>query len=138
MSTHEDNAARAMEYAVVRLREQEAEIAALRADKERLDCGRQLDCGLLMFSVLASIVRERKRQDSKWGADRNLPQHLWNTILMEEVGEVAEASFNESDTAHLVSELVQVAAVAVANIENIKRENIKRSQAARAGKDGAT
>ena len=66
--------------------------------------------------VLQAIQDERDRQDVKWGAQRDLTQKTWLTILMEEVGEVAE-SILEGDPEVYRKELVQVAAVAVAALE---------------------
>jgi NTP pyrophosphatase (non-canonical NTP hydrolase) len=72
----------------------------------------------MQSEILAMINRERDRQDAKWGPDRTLSGPFWNLILGEEVGEVAEAMLRK-DLADLRSELVQVAAVAVAMIEAI-------------------
>ncbi|AFQ22268.1 hypothetical protein My1_109 [Pectobacterium phage My1] len=84
--------------------------------------------------IYNQITAERDRQDAKWGVQDNHPL-MWNTILMEEVGEAAEATldwhwshctengcteeekFNK--LRHLREELIQIAAVAVAHIENL-------------------
>lgn len=95
---------------------------------------------------LADIVEERFRQVVKWGVQslkdgtrmwpwadaaalRNrrheyavadaLGELTWRAVLAEEVAE----AFNESDPAALRSELVQVAAVAVAWIEDLDRRS---------------
>lgn len=70
--------------------------------------------------VLQQIRDERARQDAKWGraTERNLPKKTWLTILMEEVGEVAEAILEEDDNNYPV-ELIQVAAVCVAALEDL-------------------
>ncbi len=70
-----------------------------------------------MENILQAIRDERARQDAKWGSQRHLSQYAWMTILMEEVGEVARASL-EGDPVGYAAELVQVAAVAVAALEN--------------------
>lgn len=67
--------------------------------------------------VLLDIVKERKRQDAKWGSQRHLDPLLWNAILGEEVGEVSKAIL-EKDPG-LYDELIQVAAVATAWAEAI-------------------
>lgn len=75
--------------------------------------------------VIKDIIQERKRQDSKWGSQRNLSDLTWIAILTEEVGESAQEVLtripgNEvAGKGHgdLREELVQVAAVAVAWIE---------------------
>ncbi|KKK52118.1 hypothetical protein LCGC14_3108130 [marine sediment metagenome] len=73
----------------------------------------------MMEEIIQAIRDERARQDLMWGAatERNLSPQSWNTILMEEVGEVARASL-EGDPVEYVEELVQVAAVAVAALED--------------------
>lgn len=78
-------------------------------------------------SVLSKVFKERERQNDLWGTQR----HDWGTwliILMEEVGEVAQAMQTErhwgkpSDKADLQKELIQAAAVAVAMAEQIEEE----------------
>lgn len=68
-------------------------------------------------STLGAIQAERDRQDAKWGSQRRLPPDTWLRILVEEVGEVAEA-LNDHDDKNYPVELVQVAAVAVAALES--------------------
>lgn len=60
--------------------------------------------------IFVAIVAEMARQDEKFGSQRRLVPDRWNTILGEEVGEVAHA-VNEHDRENLIEELVQVAAV---------------------------
>ncbi len=69
--------------------------------------------------VYALITAERTRQDAKWGSNRDLHPYLWLTILTEEVGEVARAALG-NDPDNLRDELVQVAAVAIAQLEAMK------------------
>jgi NTP pyrophosphatase (non-canonical NTP hydrolase) len=81
--------------------------------------------------VLADVANERIRQDVKWGpsADRPVPPLR---ILIEEVGEVGKAmndlrSDNEgcmSLVFDLRTELIHVAAVAVAMAEGIDRGDV--------------
>jgi NTP pyrophosphatase (non-canonical NTP hydrolase) len=75
--------------------------------------------------IFTDIDLERRRQDAKWGADRNHDAYRWLAILSEEHGEVArailEAEFGDGTVRHLRQELVQVAAVAVAIIDCIDR-----------------
>jgi len=77
--------------------------------------------------VLNRIVNERLGQDAKWGK-QNHPYTYWLAILMEEVGEVAQAMqegsvhHKKSDAGDLYSELVQVAAVAVAIAEQVAED----------------
>lgn len=84
--------------------------------------------GPLMGEALAAIIAERRRQDRKWGAQRDLADGTWLQILVEEVGEVAEAML-EKDKANLIVELTQVAAVAVAMVEAIYVAKEKQRQA---------
>lgn len=72
---------------------------------------------VLRERIYESINEERSRQDEKWGADRHLSDFLWFTILGEEHGEVAKEVLEHCDG--LRDELVQVAAVAVAWLEDI-------------------
>lgn len=71
-----------------------------------------------MERILQEIRDERARQDAKWGSQRQLSPYTWMTILMEEVGESAQAAL-EKDPNYEV-ELVQVAAVAVAALESYR------------------
>ena len=86
--------------------------------------------------ALADVQAERRRQDDKWGP-QNHDQMIWLGILAEEFGEAAK-EINElhfrrckakdcdggclnGTTSKVRSELIQVAAVAVAMIESLDR-----------------
>lgn len=95
--------------------------------------------------VLTDILNEREKQDARWGAQDHLDgtaKHYteqamdfkrlaaqqayrgsitWNTILQEEVFEALSSNTQEQ----LRSELVQVAAVAIAWIEALDSKNDK-------------
>lgn len=79
----------------------------------------------IVAKVLADINTERVIQYSKWGLQR-YPYHYWLAILMEEVGEVAEAlqkgntAYKSTDADNLYKELIQVAAVATAIAEQVR------------------
>lgn len=81
----------------------------------------------LTHDVLTDVGVERVRQNQKWGLQRH-PMGDWLKILVEEVGEVAQAmqigdvSYKESDADDLYEELIQVAAVAVAIAEHVREE----------------
>lgn len=83
----------------------------------------------LMYEVSVDVLRERKRQNSKWGKQRH-NAGKWLAILMEEVGEVAEASqkslglttMKETDASDLYEEIIQASAVLNAWAEQIKEE----------------
>ena len=83
-------------------------------------CGDVINDDDTTLNPLEQITAERRRQDEKWGANRDLPDRTWLTILIEEVGECARASLEHADSAALRAEIVQVAAVAVAWLECIR------------------
>lgn len=86
-----------------------------------------MDHEVLIGSALHAIAVERKRQIEKWGSQDSNTLFAWMSILMEEVGELAEA-VNETEfmnAAHperggmeaIQKEAVHVAAVAASIIE---------------------
>lgn len=88
------------------------------------------DAGIVTWGrkmALIDVSDERDRQDDKWGPQTHHPIE-WLSILSEEVGEAAQAANQcnwhpEPRWFHqLRAELVQVAAVAVAAIEQLDRE----------------
>jgi len=72
------------------------------------------------------ILAERDRQDRKWG-EQNHDHQWWMLILMEEVGELAQAVLerqfggSHGTPQQIKAEAVQVAAVAHAFLEYIER-----------------
>jgi len=76
-----------------------------------------------------AILKERDRQDSKWGVLQNHSLPEWMIILMEEVGELATAiqekciglrPFPDEDLLkNWRKEAIQVAAVALAMLEQV-------------------
>ncbi len=89
-----------------------------------------------MDYIFEMIRKERIRQDAKFGAQNHSPI-IWNTILAEEVGEVSKeicdghftkdvfVEFYKHEKA--VEELIQVAAVAVAMVQSMGRNELKES-----------
>lgn len=91
-------------------------------------------------SVLKEVLRERVKQDGKWG-EQNHDPFQWLAILGEEVGEANKAAvdantwrnispvkFNKDGLENYRAELIQVAAVAVSMVECLDRnkwENTK-------------
>lgn len=69
-----------------------------------------------MKDPLHDILSERFRQDTKWGKQHHTPAE-WMLILQEEVGEAAKAIL-EKDQSHHQTEMIQVAAVALAALED--------------------
>lgn len=57
------------------------------------------------------IIQEMARQDNKWGQQDHDP-HKWNTIIMEELGEVAKDTFENNEEGYY-KELIQVAACCI-------------------------
>jgi NTP pyrophosphatase (non-canonical NTP hydrolase) len=77
--------------------------------------------------IIQRVVDERKRQNQKWGFPQKLSLIEWQSILSEEVGEVAkeinDISFSRVDRVEeLKEELIQVAAVAISMVEHIERK----------------
>lgn len=73
----------------------------------------------IQVHATCDVLDERDRQDAKWGVQDHRPQ-AWIPILLEEVGEVARA-LNEGDLANYEEECIQVAAVAMAMVECLRR-----------------
>ena len=84
-------------------------------------------------SILEKVREERERQEKLWGQQNHNPA-IWLMILGEEVGEAnqayCEAYFAKgkgiihNELRHLRTELIQVAAVAVAIVESLDRNEI--------------
>jgi len=78
--------------------------------------------------ALADVLIERDRQDDRWGV-QNHSEFEWLAILTEEVGEAAQATLerefgdSEQTVDGLRTEIVQVAAVAIAWVEAFDRAN---------------
>ena len=66
--------------------------------------------------VLRAINDERNRQDEYWGTPQHHTRDEWMVILMEEVGEAAQALLQKEFTDYR-AEITQVAAVAAAMLE---------------------
>lgn len=76
-------------------------------------------------NAIKEIVTERERQDKKWGIQTHDPIE-WFSILGEEYGEVAQEVnrnyFGEKSLDDYRKEMVQVAAVALAALEDMERQ----------------
>ncbi|WP_336786590.1 hypothetical protein [Paenibacillus sp. MMO-177] len=80
--------------------------------------------------VLLDVLKERVRQLGKFGHQRHKNPGVWLAILGEEFGEVCQAAGpvmglgtgKPTDADDLYTELIQVAAVAVAWAEQIAEE----------------
>lgn len=85
-----------------------------------------------MADVIAEVMTERRNQDAKWGQQNQHP-FAWLAILGEEVGEANKAALEtyfkydgaDGDYSNYRAELIQIAAVAVAMVECIDRDNPK-------------
>jgi len=79
----------------------------------------------IRIQVLYDINTERDRQDKLWGTQRH-KMGDWLKILIEEVGEVAQAMqigdvcYKKSDANDLYKELIQVSSVSAAIAEQLK------------------
>lgn len=75
-------------------------------------------------TILELVADERKRQNEKWGYPQHNTLPEWGIILEEEAGEVTK-EINElhfrrnNDLDLLLSELIQLAAVAVSMVEHL-------------------
>lgn len=80
----------------------------------------------LFTNALISILDERKKQDQKWG-EQNHDPIIYLAILVEEVGELAQAAIQNKfggkngSLEHLRIEAVHTAAVAYAIVECLDR-----------------
>lgn len=78
--------------------------------------------------VLYDVEKERARQNELWGLQRH-DYGTWLAILIEEVGEVAQAMQatkgwgKQTDANNLYTELIHVAAVATAIAEQVKEND---------------
>lgn len=78
--------------------------------------------------AIVEIQNERDRQDQKWG-EQNHGMEWWLAILMEEVGELSQATLEKhfggrhGTDEQIMSEAIQVAAVAQATVECLIRKN---------------
>lgn len=88
----------------------------------------------LILEVAHLVFDEMKRQDDKFGPARVQSEFKWNTILFEEVGEVAEETLNQGTKdaieeidrlGRLEKEIVQVAAVATQYAAAIREQKLK-------------
>lgn len=81
----------------------------------------------LIISVNIDVLKERHRQNVLWGLQRH-DLGKWLSLLIEEVGEVAQAmqpviglsTSKSTDANDLYTELIHVSAVASAIAEQIK------------------
>ena len=78
---------------------------------------------LTQEEVFDRIRQERFKQDEKWGPQRDHSLNDWMTILGEEFGETCQEAlrvhFGGVDHGDFIKEMIQVAAVAVATLENL-------------------
>lgn len=82
---------------------------------------------LSIEEVVAAIQVERTYQDGKWGpldAQNGRDPGEWIATLQEEINEVDDADFR-NNTEDFILELVQVAAVAVAALQQLGPKDIE-------------
>ncbi len=80
----------------------------------------------MINEIIADVIGEMERQDAKWGDQSYLPFHTWNSILAEELGEVACATL-ANDYPGQIEELIQVAAVAIQYARAVKLHRVKEA-----------
>lgn len=91
----------------------------------------------LMMKVNHHVLKERVRQNKKWGVQRH-PIGTWLAILGEEFGEVCQAaqisldlaSVKTTDADNLYEECIHVAAVASAIAEQVAEQRSKNKEVA--------
>ena len=71
--------------------------------------------------VFKDVLNERVAQEAKWGQQDHVPPWYY-LILAEEVGEVAKTILEGKSVYTIRTELIQVAAVAVAMVESMDRK----------------
>lgn len=75
--------------------------------------------------ALEMVLRERRRQDAKWGEQNNDP-FVYLAVLTEETGELAQAAlhtrFGGPKAEGLMEEAIHTAAVALAIVECLMRD----------------
>ena len=77
--------------------------------------------------IFAEVEAERRYQDTRWGRQVH-PAKTWISILGEVLGDVCKAN-NQEDWEKYRSELIQIAATAVAAVEAFdKDQNELQSQ----------
>lgn len=87
-----------------------------------------------LAKAMGDLVDERKRQHDKWGEQNHDPE-VWQTILSEEVGELAECILHwrfggsKGSKELMRKEAIQVAAVALSFAEFLDRAELKPAQA---------
>lgn len=79
--------------------------------------------------AIERVIRQRAKQDEKWG-EQNHDAGTWALILIEEIGEWAEANlhaqFGGPAAAKRLTEAVHVAAVALAVVECMLRADAQQ------------
>ena len=75
-----------------------------------------------MFDKIMMLIKEERAiQIKRWGDDSDQAWPFWFTILMKQVGQAAAACI-DGDLADLKHQLIQVAAVAIAWLEVLPKE----------------
>lgn len=82
--------------------------------------------------VLTEVLKERQRQDEKWG-EQNHDPFVWLAIIGEEKGEADEAALQSrfepeggKSLEDYRKELIETAATAVSAVESLDRNELNR------------
>ncbi len=77
--------------------------------------------------IIEDILAECDQQNKKWGSQRKHDPFTWTVILVEEIGELAQAAlhyrFGGPAAINLRTELIHVAAVTIQFLECFDRDN---------------
>ena len=73
-------------------------------------------------TIYGKSIEELFRQYQKWGGQREITPHVWNTIMVEEVGEIAKALLDK-DAAHAQKEIIQAVTCLVQLYHALKEED---------------
>lgn len=91
---------------------------------------RSFEFDAALRDTLNSVYSEMKRQDAKFGAERDHTAPVWMSILTEEVGEAAEdandITFSDAESGDMETELIQVAAVAIQAATALRVKRLKQ------------
>lgn len=81
---------------------------------------------MTLENVFNLIKAERMRQEALYGPQEDRTRLEWHAILAEEMGEVSkeinDIHFKNKDTEELLTELIQLASVAVAMVQLIEND----------------
>ena len=97
------------------------------------DSGLPSELTPIQEEVVRTVIKERKRQNKKWGFPQKNSLPEWGIILGEEVGEVMtelnDVYFRGKETNDLKKEIVEVIAVAFSILEHMEEDAVQEQKA---------